>query len=68
MKEQGQTFKQAINGVIRASGRSRTPKQPLHFESYDMGFPKLNVTKATRLAGELENQQIMHISRNTPTR
>ncbi len=68
MKEQWQTSKQAIDGAIRASVRSRPPRQLLHFDTHDMGIPKLDITKATRLAGELEDQQKMYVSRDTPTR
>ncbi len=57
MREKGLTFKDAINETIRAGatkGRSPAPA----FETHDMGEPAVDVTKALRLAGELEDQEL----------
>ncbi len=58
MKERGLSFKQAVNAAIRAGmpggSGSATPAMPTH----DMGEPLVDVTKALRLAGELEDQEL----------
>jgi hypothetical protein len=55
MEERGLSFKQAINEAIRAGttgpGRGITAIFPTH----DMGEPLVDVTKALRLAGDLED-------------
>ncbi len=58
MRERGITFKEAVNEAIRAgtvrSVRSAARASPAH----DMGEPFVDVTKALRLAGELEDQEL----------
>ncbi len=58
MRERGVTFKQAVNDAIRAgvTGSGRHP--PKAFPAHDMGPPIVDVTKALRLAGELEDQEL----------
>lgn len=58
MRERGLTFKEVVNEAIRAGmGTSPTggrPSLPVH----DMGEPLIDVTKALRLASELEDQEL----------
>lgn len=58
MRERGLTFKEAVNEAIRAgmetSRADRRPRLPV----FDMGEPLIDVTKALRLAGELEDQEL----------
>lgn len=58
MRERGLTFKQALNEAVRAgmapNGAAAAGPSPTH----DMGEPLLDVTKAVRLAGELEDQEL----------
>lgn len=58
MRERSLTFKQAVNEAIRAGapGTYRTP--PKAFITRDMGDPLVDVTKALRLAGELEDHEL----------
>ena len=58
MRERGLTFKAAINEAVRAGlgGRVRGPEPAVPV--YDMGEPLVDVTKALRLAGELEDQEL----------
>jgi hypothetical protein len=58
MRERGLTFKEAINEAIRAGamGSSRHAGEP--FPTADLGEPLIDVTKALRLAGELEDQEL----------
>jgi hypothetical protein len=58
MRERGLTFKQAVNDAIRA-GMASGPRVPQpRFSTHDMGAPLIDVTKALRLAGELEDQEL----------
>lgn len=58
MRERGLTFKQAINEAIRAGEQPPRRASAPQFPSYDMGEPRVDVTKALRLAGELEDQDL----------
>lgn len=58
MRERGLSFKQAVNEAIRAGAgaRANTAQPPL--VTHDMGEALVDVTKALRLAGELEDQEL----------
>lgn len=56
MRERGLTFKQAINDAIRAG--AGVPEVDTSFPTYDLGDAAVDVTKALRLAGELEDQEL----------
>jgi hypothetical protein len=58
MRERGLSFKQAVNDAIRAGLAPRREAAAVEFPTYDMGEPLVDVTKALRLAGELEDQEI----------
>jgi len=58
MRERGLTFKQAVNEAIRAGMRTRMTGAEPSLPSHDMGEPLVDVTKALRLAGELEDQEL----------
>ncbi len=58
MRERGLTFKEAINEAIRAGTTGSARAAPKNFPSHDMGVPLVDVTKALRLAGELEDQEL----------
>lgn len=57
MRNRGLTFKQALNDAIRAGVASESRRRRTPFPTHDMGEPLVDVTKALRLAGELEDQQ-----------
>ena len=57
MAERGLTFKQAVNDAIRAGFGTRRRRRPAPVPAYDMGQPLVDVTKALRLAAELEDQE-----------
>lgn len=57
MRERGLTFKQALNEAVRA-GMAPPAAAAVESPTYDMGEPLLDVTKAVRLAGELEDQEL----------
>jgi hypothetical protein len=58
MRDRGLTFKDAVNAAIRAGmtpqGQAKTPP----FPTYDLGQPLVDITKAVRLAGELEDHEL----------
>lgn len=57
MHERGLSFKEAVNEAIRAGttgAGGNEAKLPVH----DMGEPIVDITKALRLAGELEDQEL----------
>lgn len=58
MRERGLTFKQAVNEAIRAgAGPSRRTR--FRTPTFNMGPPLVDLTKALRLAGELEDDEIV---------
>lgn len=54
----GATFKQAINDAIRAGAAELTTVQ-FRTPVKDMGIPTVDLTKALRLAGELEDESLI---------
>ena len=58
MRERGLTFKQAVNEAIRAGAGERGARAEVDLPVYDMGEPLVDVTKALRLAGELEDDEL----------
>jgi hypothetical protein len=58
MRERGLTFKQAVNEAIRA-GTAKPRRRPFRTQTYNMGTPLVDLTKALRLAGELEDEEII---------
>lgn len=58
MSAKGLTFKQALNDAIRDGDRPHADSAfsgPVH----DMGRASVDLTKATQLAGDLENAEIV---------
>ncbi|MFO1466612.1 MAG: hypothetical protein U1F35_09260 [Steroidobacteraceae bacterium] len=60
VRQTGAPFKQVLNNAIRAGLRgtkqSSKPYQPLTF---DMGVPRVDLTKAAELAAELEDEELV---------
>lgn len=58
MSEQQVSFKQALNDAIRESAAGRVP---VRYETpiFDLGVPTVDLTKALRLAGELEDEELI---------
>jgi len=60
-RERGVSFKVALNDAVRAglSGQS-SAAQPFRMKTFPMGVrPGINLDKALRLAGELEDEEIL---------
>jgi len=58
MRERGVSFKQAVNEAIRAGLLADRARPDRELPAFDMGEPIVDVTKALRLAGELEDQEL----------
>jgi hypothetical protein len=61
MKVKGVSFKQALNDAIREG--SRAPREPYSTPVFDMGEPRVDITKALQLAAELEDEHQIQIMR-----
>lgn len=59
MRERGLTFKQAVNEAIRAGGTSRGRQPAFRTRTFDMGPAAIPLDKATRLAADLEDEEII---------
>jgi len=60
-RERGVSFKVAINDAVREGLRGKAkPAQPFRVQARPMGVrPGINLDKALRLAGELEDEEIL---------
>ena len=63
MAERRISFKQALNDAIRAGLGTEEP-EPFRTKTYDMGPPKVDLTKALQLAGELEDLELVRRMRS----
>jgi hypothetical protein len=52
------SFKQALNDAIREGAAGERPRRFVT-PVYDMGVPKVDLTKALQLAGELEDDELI---------
>ena len=57
MQETGVSFKDAVNSSLRRA-LAPTIRVEVTFPSYDLGAPKVDLTHALRLAGDLEDEEI----------
>lgn len=60
MRERGLSFKQALNQAIRAgvANTAGAKVEPFRQRSFGLGRPRVDLTKALSLAGELDDQRI----------
>jgi len=59
MRERGLSFKQALNDAVR-TGLAPEPSNPFSMPTASIGFdPSLNLDKALRLAGEIEDGELL---------
>jgi hypothetical protein len=56
MKDRGISFKEAVNEAIRAGAGGTV--EPVEFPTFAMGRPSVDITKALRIAGELEDDEL----------
>jgi hypothetical protein len=58
MRERGQSFKEAVNDLIRAGAGGASPT-PFRTTPRAMGVPTINLDRAVQLAGELEDEELI---------
>lgn len=58
MRERGQTFKQAINDAIREGAAAERP-QAFTTPTFAMGRPKVDLDRASQLAADLEDTELL---------
>ncbi|CAN5697722.1 antitoxin [soil metagenome] len=59
MRDDEISFKQAVNDAIRAGMRPPGRRKPFRTKTSNLGTPTVNLDKATQLAGELEDEEII---------
>lgn len=61
MRRTGSSFKDVLNSAVRAGLIKGVPTRPYRTPSRALGLrPDINLDKALRLAGELENSELFH--------
>ena len=59
MRDHGMSFKAALNEAVR-TGLAPEPPSPFRMQTFAIGFdPSVNLDKALRLAGELEDAELI---------
>ncbi len=60
IREQGISFKQALNDAVRAGlAQNRATERPFRQRAFAMGLPAVNLDKALQLAGDLEDEELI---------
>ena len=59
MQEKGLSFKQALNEAVRVGTASSVPTPRTYTRPRDLGAPRVNLDQAMRLAGDLEDAEII---------
>ena len=61
VRRRGEPFKQVLNDAVRVGLRAATKRRAETFEplTFDMGSPKIDLTKAASLAAELEEESLV---------
>jgi hypothetical protein len=60
MRERGISFKVAVNSALRRGLGADRPRVDVSFRTFDMGVPRVDLTHAIRVVGELEDAEITH--------
>lgn len=64
MRERNQSFKEALNEVIRAGAAAGRAPRPFRTEVASMGEPTVNLDRALQLAADLEDDELVRRSRS----
>lgn len=57
MRERGETFKQALNGLLRDAVRATSPVPAFRTETAAMGTSRVSLDRALQLASDLEDDE-----------
>jgi hypothetical protein len=63
MRERGESFKEAVNALIRAGSGGRGRAKPFRTQTASMGRSVVPLDRALQLAGELEDEELLRRSR-----
>lgn len=58
MREQGMSFKEAVNDAIRRSVVGRSA-EPFRTKTYSMGESSVNLDRALQIAADLEDEELI---------
>jgi hypothetical protein len=60
VRRSGEPFKQVLNNAIRAGLKASKPRpEPYRALTFDMGAPRVDLTKALALAADLEDEELL---------
>jgi hypothetical protein len=59
MRDEGVSFKQAVNDAIRAGFEVPRRGEPFRTLTAAMGTPSINLDRALQVAGELEDEELV---------
>jgi hypothetical protein len=66
VRRRGEPFKRVLNNAIRAGLREMSqPAEAFEPLTFDMGKPRVDLTKASSLAAELEDDELISRYRRT---
>ena len=63
MRDQGVSFKEAVNGLIRSGVRSEAAP-PFRTGTASLGTPRVNLDRALQIAAELEDDELVRRMRS----
>ena len=64
MAERKLSFKEVVNqAILRGLAADRRPYE-FHTKTHSMGLPRINLDKATQIAGELDTQDFLRKTRS----
>lgn len=63
MRERKQSFKQALNDLIREGAVGDAPATPFRTETASMGASRVNLDRALQVVGELEDDDLVRKAR-----
>lgn len=59
MRERNQTFKQALNDLIRGATANSSPGERFRTETASMGVSGVNLDRALQVAAELDDDEVI---------
>lgn len=59
MREREQSFKQALNDLIRSGAIERSPAAPFRTATASMGASRVNLDRALQVVGDLEDDELV---------
>ena len=63
MKDQGVSFKKALNDAIRLGAQQRPAPSAFTTRTADLGAPSVNLDRALQIAGDLEDEELIRRQR-----